>query len=518
MDFSPKDVDQYTDMVIRTKVPDLKIPPEACLVDREMDPCCIVIFGATGDLTTRKLAPSLYNLFLTGGMPHAFVIVGAGRAELSHDQFREKIRNAVSNLEQSSWESFAPRLFYQQVRFDSADSFNALATALADLDGRFNLGGNKIFYLAIPPSLYKNTAVMLGNAELSREKENGNGSCRLVVEKPFGRDLESARDLDRSIGQYFRENQIFRIDHYLAKETVQNVLVFRFANAIFEPIWNHMFIDHVHITAAESLGVENRADYYEEAGVLRDMFQNHMLQLLALTAMEPPSRFEADRVRDETCKVFRSLRRLNSSEARQSIVLAQYGPGFIDGKPVPGYREERGIDPQSLTPTFAMMKVFVENWRWEGVPFYLTSGKRLHSKTTEIVIEFKRVPHSMFRDVLGQTITPNRLTLKVFPEETINLTFQTKNPGARFWLRGVTMNFNYTDNYSGPAVDAYQKALLDCMLGDQTLFWRQDAVELCWAFIDSLMEECEECEDRFQRLHFYEAGSWGPEIALEWRR
>lgn len=518
MNFDQERIDAYTETVIKSRARDLRIPPKACLVEGEVAPCAIVIFGATGDLTSRKLAPSLYNLYLTGGMPKNFAILGAARSAMSHDQFRERIKNSLAGVDLSRWEAFGKALYYQQIHFDSRDSFSELAATLSKLDKDHNLQGNTIFYLAIPPSLYKPTAVMLGDLGLSVEGQNGSGWRRLIVEKPFGRDLQSAEDLDRTISQHFAEHQVYRIDHYLAKETIQNVLVLRFANAIFEPIWNRQFIDRVHITAAEALGVENRASYYEEAGVIRDMLQNHLMQLLALTAMEPPARFEANHVRDETCKVFRSLKPFDKKDIDQSLVLGQYVPGFIDGQQVPGYRQEPGVSPKSLTPTFGAMKVFIENWRWEDVPFYITSGKRLHEKRTEIVIHFKRVPHSLFRGVLGESITPNVMTLGVYPEETINLTFQTKNPGALFCLRSVRMEFNYADNYTGPEMDAYEIALLDCMQGDQTLFWRQDAVELCWAFIDPILEECEDCEDRREQLRFYEAGSWGPREALKWRR
>ena len=365
--------------------------------------------------------------------------------------------------------------------------------------------------MAIPPSLYKSTAKILGKAGLSVEGEKENNWTRIVVEKPFGRDLGTAIDLDRSLHEHFQEHQIFRIDHYLAKETVQNVLMFRFANSIFEPIWNRRFIDHVSITAAESLGVEHRAGYYEQAGVLRDMFQNHMMQLLALTAMDPPSLFEADRVRDEKVKVYRTIRPFSTADLKDYLVLGQYGAGTIDGKRVPAYRDEPGINPESLVPTFAMMKVFLDNWRWQGVPFYLTSGKRLAKKLTEIVIQFKEIPHSMFRRTLGEHIFANQLILGIYPDEKISLTFQTKNPGARVCLRSVTMDFQYHQNYSGPVLDAYEKVLLDCMLGDHMLFWRQDGVELCWSFLTPILEECETCGDRSEMLLPYNSGSWGPQ-------
>ncbi len=517
MKLDKESLDRYIDAVATSHVPDMKVPHYACLVEDGLEPCLMVIFGATGDLTARKLAPALYNLFLIGGLPDSFAIVGASRSELSDDEFRDHMRKAVAPKDPTKWDQFSRWLFYRHVEFDSPESYSRLAADLESLDKERSLHGNRIFYLAIPPSLYEKTVEMLGGAGLSRTGNGGQPWTRVVIEKPFGRNLKTALELNRTVQKHFREQQVFRIDHYLAKETVQNLLVLRFGNAIFEPLWNRMFIDSVHITAAESLGVENRARYYEESGVLRDMFQNHMMQLLALTAMEPPSRFEADHVRDETCKVFRSLRPFTGKDDDRNLILAQYGPGETGGRELPAYREEPGINPQSLTPTFAMMKVFVENWRWEGVPFYLTSGKRLAQKITEIVIHFKSVPHSMFRDVLGDGIQANRLTLGVYPDETINLTFQTKNPGAKFCLRSVNMDFNYQQNYSGPVLDAYEKALMDCIQGDQTLFWRQDAVELCWSFLEPVLEDCEGCIDRYKKLLFYPAGSWGPEAAKAWR-
>ena len=359
---------------------------------------------------------------------------------------------------------------------------------------------------------------MLGQTGLSAEGANGNGWSRIVVEKPFGRDLGTAIDLNQTLHESFQEHQIYRIDHYMAKETVQNMLMFRFCNAIFEPIWNRGYIDYVGIIAAETLGMEHRAGYYDQAGVLRDMFQNHMMQLLAMTAMEPPSLFEADRVRDEKVKVFRSLKPLPQTAQEENLILGQYGPGTIGGKEVPGYRDESGVNPESLTPTFAMMRVFIDNWRWRGVPFYIISGKRLAKKLTQIFIQFREVPHSMLRNILGERIMANRLILGIQPYERITLTFQTKNPGARICLRSVTMDFNYYENYSGPIMDAYEKVLLDCIQGDQLLFWRQDGVELCWSFLSPIVEQCETCPERGEQLHPYESGTWGPEAARKWMR
>ena len=507
--------------IIGTTTPDLEIPFESCLIERNPDPCMIVIVGASGDLTARKIVPALFNLYLNDSLPDPFLVVGCARTKLSNQEFRDKMENALLSanmLNNSKWQDFSKSLYYHTIDYGKLSSFKALAGSLRKLDIKHGTRGNRVFYLAIPPSLYKSTAQMFGKAGLSTEDENRNGWARIVVEKPFGRDLDTAIDLDRSLHEHFQEHQIFRIDHYLAKETVQNILMFRFANAIFEPIWNRRYINHVSITAAETLGVEHRAGYYEQAGVLRDMFQNHMMQLLALTAMDPPSLFEADRVRDEKVKVYRTIRPFPTANLKDYLILGQYSAGTIDGKRVPAYRDEANINPESLTPTFAMIKVFLDNWRWQGVPFYLTSGKRLAKKLTEVVIQFKEVPHSMFRQTLGEQITPNQLILGIHPDERISLTFQTKNPGAKVCLRSVTMDFNYHQDYTGPVLDAYEKVLLDCISGDHMLFWRQDGVELCWSFLTPILKECETCDDRSKLLLPYESGSWGPEAVKELRQ
>jgi glucose-6-phosphate 1-dehydrogenase len=498
--------------------PDLEIESEECQTPQHSEPCIIVILGATGDLAARKLIPALFNLYLNGGLPESFQIVGCGRTELDSFEFRKKMETALEaagTLDQARWQAFAAALHYQIIDYETPASYAGLAASLKDLDRKSNTRGNRIFYIALPPLLYKTVAQMIGRAGLSAEMTDGNGWSRIVVEKPFGTNLETAVDLDRSLHEYFKERQIFRIDHYLAKETVQNILMFRFANALFEPIWNRRYVDHVVITATETLGVEHRAGYYERSGVLRDMFQNHMMQLLALTAMEPPSRFEDELVRDEKTKVFRALRPFPIKYLQDYLVLGQYAAGTIAGKPVPAYREEPDVAPNSITPTFAMMKVYLDNWRWQGVPFYMTSGKRLAKKLTEIAIQFKTVPYSMYRHVLGEAILANRLTLGIHPEEKITLSFQTKNPGPRVCLRTVTMDFHYDQNYTGPILDAYEKVLIDCMLGDQMLFWRQDSVERCWSFLTPILNECETCGNREQMLHFYESGSVGPQAAQE---
>ncbi len=486
---------------------------DPCVMEKRPDPCMVVIIGASGDLTSRKIIPSLFSLFRNGDLPDPSVILGCARTNLSDHEFRNRMREAClhsGKTDISLWERFSETLYYRPVTYGDFTSYKALSKTLKELNNKYGAGGNRIFYLAIPPSLYESNAEMLGKTGLSIEGQNGNGWSRIVVEKPFGRDLTSAMNLDQTLHRYFQEHQIFRIDHYLAKETVQNILTFRFANAIFEPLWNRNFIDHVHIISAESLGVEHRAGYYEQAGVLRDMFQNHMMQLLALTAMEPPSRFEADRVRDEKVKVYRSLRPFQLENLQEHLVVGQYGEGNVDGKRVHAYRDEPGVSPYSLTPTFAMMKVFLDNWRWKGIPFYLTSGKRLAKKLTQIDIQFKEVPHSMFRQTLKEGIIANKLILGIYPDEKISLTFQTKNPGARMCLRSVTMDFIYHQGYSGPTMEAYEKVLLDCMLGDHMLFWRQDGVQLCWSFLTPILETCEACGDRAEMLMPYNAGTWGP--------
>ena len=481
---------------------------ETCL-----DPCVVVIMGATGDLTARKLMPALFSLYGTGMLPEPFAIVGCGRTVQNSDQFRNRMSDALQasgKADSNKLAGFISRLHYQTVAYGKRSSYVELAEFLGKLNLETGAQGNGIFYLALPPKLYLPVARMIGKNGLASEGEQGNGWARLVVEKPFGSDLASALALDKGIHEHFRERQVFRIDHYLAKETIQNVLMFRFANSIFEPVWNRRYIESVRITASESLGVEHRAGYYEQAGVLRDMFQNHMMQLLALTAMEPPSTFEADRVRDEKIKVYRALRPFQTESMASHLVLGQYDKGVVDGKAVPAYREEPGVSGHSMTPTYAMMKLYLDNWRWQGVPFYLISGKRLKQKRTDITIQFKRVPHSMFRKVIGDRITANQLKLSSYPEEMISLTFQTKTPGAKVDLRPVTMDFHYHQKTDGVVLEAYEKVLLDCILGDQMLFWRQDGVEACWAFLTPILSMCETCDDRPAKLHFYQSGTWGP--------
>lgn len=489
----------------------------ACDLETELslEPCAIVIFGASGDLTRRKLIPALFSLFDQGKMPLPFSIVGCSRTVLSDDQFRDQLYShlADKNISREKWHAFAQNLHYKSISYDLS-SFTDLANFLYTLDRQKQTRGNRVFDLAVPPTLYPVIAELLGEAGLSDTTEQLSGWSRIVVEKPFGRDLETALELDAILHKHFREDQIFRIDHYLAKETVQNTLIFRFANSIFEPLWNRHHIEYIGIVAAEELGVGTRAGYYDESGVLRDMFQNHMMQLLVLTAMEPPWRYEAAAVQDEKAKVIRSLREF-SMEKGSRLCLGQYSSGQLQDTIIPGYREEQGIDTSSLTPTFALMELYIDNWRWQDVPFYLVSGKRLPRKETRIIIQFKEVPHRLFRDVLGDTIGANRLVIETFPEEAIRLDFQTKNPGTRMCLRSMAMDFVYQEHYEKISLDAYARVLLDCMAGDHMLFWRQDGIELSWSFLNSVLQECDDCDVLDRHLNFYPAGSWGPEPALK---
>ena len=476
-------------------------------------PCGLVIFGASGDLTRRKLIPSLYHLYASGMLPEQFFILGTGRHEIGTEQFRSTMLAAVkeatlNNFSQKTWDGFSSRLFH--AAFDYSDPA-AYGTALHDrllaLERQHRTEGSRIFYLAVPPAIYEDIIRNLGAAGFAKVET---GSSRIVIEKPFGRDLDSARHLNRVLLEHFQERQIYRIDHYLAKETVQNILMFRFANSIFEPLWNRRYIDHVQITAAETLGVEHRAGYYEQAGVLRDMFQNHMFQLLAIIAMEPPPAFEADMIRDEKVKVFRSIRSFPLDSLNEQVVIGQYDKGMILGSPVNGYREEEGVSARSITPTFAAMKIFIDNWRWNGVPFYLRSGKRLAGRKTEIAIHYKSVPHSMFPETVGGPIDPNTLVLRVQPDEGMGLTYQTKMPGSKVCLNPVVMDYFYPP---GMELDAYEWVLLDCMIGDHMLFTRQDGVEQMWSVLTPVIEQIE-TELSPKDIPQYAAGSAGPADAM----
>jgi glucose-6-phosphate 1-dehydrogenase len=482
----------------------------SCPAHNQADPVNLVIFGATGDLAMRKIYPALASLCRNHLLSHDTRILAVGRTPLDTQAYRALLDEKLSGtIPASCMADLGPRVSYLRMDPEGAEAGSSLSRALDELD---RAGGkDRLFYLAVPPAAYIPLATLLGEAGLARE--DGDRRVRIVVEKPFGHDLASARELDGVLHRYFHEKQIFRIDHYMAKETVQNVLMLRFANALFEPVWNRRYIDHIRITAAESLGIGHRAGFYDQAGVLRDMFQNHMMMLLSLCAMEPPSLFEDELVRDERSKVFRALRPLDLERLDEQLVLGQYGPGMVDGSPVPGYLQEPGVRPDSTTPTFASMKVYLDNWRWQGVPFHLCSGKRMSAKHTEISVQFKNVPVSMFRKTHGGTVPPNRLILGIHPEEVVRLEVQTKGQGSRLCLQGQSMEFSYGADTDSGRLNDYAKVLLDCVTGDQTLFWRQDAVELCWGFLTPILDRCD-CPDRELTLHTYPAGGPGPK-ALE---
>jgi glucose-6-phosphate 1-dehydrogenase len=472
----------------------------------------LIIFGASGDLGKRKLMPALYHLFQDGLLPDNFFIYCTDRIEMNIEQYRELIKNAVESaipkdFKPSKWLKFAKRLYYSSFNYSDQNSYKRhLKEKLPSLENRHRTNGNRVFYLAIPPSILESVIVNLGEAGLSVEEK---GYSHVVIEKPFGRSFETARKLNKALTKYFEEKQIFRIDHYVAKETVQNMLMFRFANSILEPLWNRRYIDHIQITASETLGVEHRAGYYEESGVIRDMFQSHIFQLLAVTAMEPPVAFKADFVRDEKIKVFRSMRPFPTDRLHDVIAVGQYGKGTINGKPVAGYREEPGVAPKSTTSTFAAMKVLIDNWRWNGVPFYLRSGKRLPVRKTEISIHFKQVPHMMFIKVMDEFIEPNELVFRLQPEEGISLNLQTKKPGTKVCLNPVQMDFSYQKDVF---LDAYEWVLLDCILGDQMLFLRQEGVEETWSLLTPVIDQLEATTEA-TKFPNYAAGSSGPDDA-----
>jgi glucose-6-phosphate 1-dehydrogenase len=471
-------------------------------------PCCLIIFGATGDLTHRKLMPSLYRLYKKETLTEKFFILAAARRKQSTDQFRDEMLKALKHalpedFDDSVWADFASHVYYSSLDFSNPESYKSFKETLPPLESKYGTGKNRIFYLAVPPTVFEEVIVNLGTAGLSRE---GEGYIRIVIEKPFGRDLESAKKLNRVLHKYFKEKQIFRIDHYLAKETDQNIIMFRFANSIFEPLWNRNYVDHVQITVSETLGIENRAGYYEETGVIRDMFQNHIFQLLALIAMEPPSAFEDDSVRDEKVKVFRSVEPFPLNRIKDYVVIGQYGRGRINNDEAIGYREESGVSPESVTPTFAAMKVLIDSWRWSGVPFYLRSGKRLSKRKTEISMHFKPVPYMMFSKSMEESIGPNVLLFRVQPDEGISLLFQTKKPGSLVCLEPVLMDFSYK---KGIFLDAYEWVLLDCMLGDHLLFLREDAVESTWSLLTPVIERLESTTG-IEKISNYPAGSSGP--------
>ncbi len=473
-------------------------------------PTVMVIFGSSGDLTRRKLLPALYRLSRGQRLPARFSIVGVARDDLGDEglrtQFRASLREFAGVQEEDEVaRSLAERMHYVAGDFRDSSIYSRLAAKLAEIDS----AGGVLFYLAIPPSGYVNVIEQLGAAQLTKAPP-GPGWRRIIVEKPFGTDLRSARELNAIVHRHFDEEQVFRIDHYLGKETVQNLMVFRFANGMFEPVWNRRYIDHVQITAAETVGIERRATYYEGAGALRDMMQNHLMQLLALVAMEPPIAFTAESVRDRKMDALLSVQPLLDENGPQGspVIRAQYGPGWVAGAPVPGYREEPGVQSTSTTETFVAMRMQLDSWRWAGVPFYLRTGKRLPKRTTEIAIQFRRPPLQIFKRVSPTAVAPNLLIVNVQPDEGISLRFEAKLPGSRMQLAPVMMNFRYATAFGGSVPDAYETLLLDAMLGDATLFARHDFVESAWALITPVHEQWQ--LEAPVALPRYEAGEWGP--------
>jgi len=485
-------------------------PGEPILRARAPDPCALVIFGATGDLARRKLLPGLYNLHKEGWLPERMAIVAYSRSASDTEELRRRARESVarfsrSGLDAGAWAEFVDRIECEPGGFDDAAAYERLRRHLEAVDRERQLQGNRLFYLATPASSFPTILGHLAGAGLISRAAGPSQRPwgRVVIEKPFGRDLASARDLNRLLGEVLDESQVFRIDHYLGKETVQNILVFRFANSIFEPLWSSSYVDHVEITAAEEIGVESRGSFYDETGVIRDMVQNHLLQVLALVAMEPPVSFGAEDIRDEKMKIFRSIRPIAAPDVPGTVVVGQYR----------GYGEEKGVAKGSRTPTYVALKLMVDNWRWNGVPFYVRAGKRLARRMTEVSIHFRRVPFCLFKqDDVCQRLEPNVLTIRIQPKEGIALGFECKLPGEDLSVSGVTMDFNYAGAFHRQPQEAYERLLLDCMRGNATLYARRDAVEQAWALVTPVLEALEAAPGG---PVLYEPGSAGPEAARD---
>src|ERR1051325_6339215 len=482
--------------------------------ERVPDASCLVIFGASGDLTQRKLMPALYSLAHDGLLPAGQTIVGFARPEFTDEAWRMAMREAcnkfarVRPVDDAVWENFAKGIFYVRGDFNDPEAYLRLNQRLQECDRTRGTGGRRIYYLAVPPNFFPIISELLGAEKMVNDPERGGPFTRVIIEKPFGHDLASTKELNRVAVTTFRERQVFRIDHYLGKETVQNLLVLRFPNGIFEPFWNRQYIDHVQFTVAESVGVEKRAGYFETAGITRDIIQNHMLQLVSLVAMEPPVAFEADAVRDEKVKVLRALREFPHGHETDCTVRGQYGDGSVLGEPAPAYRQEPGVNPQSNIETYAAMKLFVDNWRWADVPFYIRAGKRLPKRVTDISIHFRPAPYPLFRKMNKMKTQPNVLAIRIQPDEGISLRFDSKIPGPAIRSAPVTMEFRYATSFGAEPPEAYERLLLETMLGDSTLFARRDEVETAWAWLDPPLNAWA-ADSRGPDP--YAAGSWGPE-------
>jgi glucose-6-phosphate 1-dehydrogenase len=476
-------------------------------------PCTLVIFGGGGDLARRKLLPALYNLSLDGVLPTSFAVLGFARKEQTDESFRNLARESIEKfsrrpMSSTHWPDFEQSLYYLSGSLDDPAAYVSMKRRLEEMESQHGIPGSRIFYLSIPPSLIATAVEQLHAAGLVAPPAGPGPFSRIIVEKPIGHDLESARQINDTLAAVFDERQIFRIDHYLGKETVQNIMVLRFANSIFEPLWNHKYVDHVQITVAEEEGVGTRAGYYEEAGALRDMVQNHILQLVCLTAMEPPWSGAADVVRDHKLEVLGCLRPITGRDAGQHVVRAQYGPGFHRGAEVPGYRREQAVKPDSTTETFVALKAFVDNWRWAGVPFYIRTGKRMPKRASEIAVQFKDVPPVLFNADPQAPLEPNVLALRVQPDEGLSLRISTKLPGPKVRIYPVKMDFQYGSTFGGQSPEAYERLLLDVMAGDATLFMRRDAVEASWTWVTSILDAWQQSRARW--LPEYAAGTWGP--------
>jgi glucose-6-phosphate 1-dehydrogenase len=481
--------------------------------DHTPPPTTVIIFGGAGDLAHRKLVPAIYNLYLDQELPEKFNVLALDRLELSDDALRERLRGGISEfsrrgaVQDADWNGFAPRVRYLQLDVYQGDGYQRLAQELATIDGQAGSPlPTRVFYLAVPPTLFAPISKFLGSQELAKD-----GRSRVVVEKPFGRDLQSARELNRVLLQNFQEEQIFRIDHFLGKETVQNILAFRFASALFEPIWDRRYIDHVTVTVAESLGVEHRGGYYDHAGALRDMVQNHLVQLLCLTAMEPPVSFDGEEIRNKKIDVLHAVRQIAHHDVHSFAARGQYGAGWVAGQHVPAYRDEPDVAHNSVTETYAAVKLFVDNWRWQDVPFYLRTGKHLPRTVSEVAICFRAAPHQAFPVEATADWQPARLAICIQPEQGIVLRFQAKQPGAQMLLRPVNMHFSYQEAFEMQSPDAYETLLWDVMRDDRTLFMRADQVEAAWSILMPILDVWGATPP--SDFPNYDAGTWGPESA-----